>query len=51
MVSLVEQAAPSAPLLLEAWWEKDDTGRASLRAQPAQPFYLRPPHITKAAKA
>lgn len=43
----VQQVAPSAPLLLDAWVAMKADRRAVLLQTPPQPFYLRPPHITK----
>lgn len=50
LVPLVTQAAPNATLLLEAWNHHRDSEQEALREAPPQPFYLRPPHITKAKK-
>jgi hypothetical protein len=39
---------PSARLLWAAWNAADDATRTAWRAQPPQPIYLKPPHISKA---
>ncbi len=38
---------PSAAFLLESWLSRADDERKELAGVPPQPFYLRPPHITK----
>lgn len=44
----IAQAAPDAALLLEAWNNHSEAEQQVLLGTPPQPFYLRPPHITKA---
>ncbi|BCX47964.1 tRNA threonylcarbamoyl adenosine modification protein YeaZ [Haloferula helveola] len=46
----VRPAQPTARRLVEAWLALDEPTRAPLRAEPPQPAYLRPPHITEAKK-
>ena len=38
---------PSAAFLLESWLGRTDEEQEELASIPPQPFYLRPPHITK----
>lgn len=45
--SEVALATPSAPLLLESWWAKNESEKKQLLETPPEPFYLRPPHITQ----
>ena len=40
--------APTARGLVETWLGMDETARAALAAKPAEPIYVRPPHITNA---
>ena len=37
---------PTAQGLVETWLNMDETSRAALAAKPAEPIYVRPPHIT-----
>jgi tRNA threonylcarbamoyl adenosine modification protein YeaZ len=39
---------PSAGRLVEVWLEMAEDGRRALMAVAAEPFYIRPPHITEA---
>ena len=39
---------PTAQGLVETWLGMDDSARAALAAKPAEPIYVRPPHITDA---
>lgn len=39
---------PTARGLVETWLGMDDAARAALAAKPAEPIYVRPPHITNA---
>ena len=39
---------PTAQGLVETWLGMDDAARAALAAKPAEPIYVRPPHITDA---
>lgn len=41
---------PTARGLVETWLGLDDTARAALAAKPAEPIYMRPPHITDARR-
>ena len=43
-------ARPSARLLVEAWLALPEAERRSHAARPAEPCYIRPPHITQAKK-
>lgn len=44
------RVTPTARALAAAWLALDESTRDKLRAEPPQPAYLRPPHITKAKK-
>lgn len=46
----VRRVMPTARALAAAWLTLDGTTRDRLRAEPPQPAYLRPPHITQAKK-
>ena len=39
---------PTAQGLVETWLGMDEASRAALAAKPAEPIYVRPPHITTA---
>lgn len=39
---------PTAQGLVETWVNMDEPARAALAAKPAEPIYVRPPHITDA---
>ncbi len=41
---------PTARGLVESWLALDDAARAALAAKPAEPIYVRPPHITDARR-
>ena len=41
---------PTARGLVETWLGLDDAARAALAAKPAEPIYVRPPHITDARR-
>lgn len=43
----VELQVPTARLLLEAWWARSPAEQEAVTAIPPEPYYLRPPHITK----
>ena len=43
----VRLGVPSAELLLQAWRVRSEEERRELRKAPPEPFYLRPPHITR----
>lgn len=42
---------PTAALLWRAWTSTDDETRARWMAEPPQPMYLKPPHITPAKRS
>jgi tRNA threonylcarbamoyladenosine biosynthesis protein TsaB len=42
---------PTAPLLWRAWTHTDGETRARWSAEPPQPMYLKPPHITPAKRS
>ena len=44
----VDLATPEARLAVAAWSDRSRDERERLRQIPPQPYYLRPPHITKA---
>lgn len=46
----VRRVTPTATALEAAWRGLDEATRERLRAEPPQPAYLRPPHITEAKK-
>ena len=46
----IRRVTPSATALATAWLALDEPTRDRLRAEPPQPAYLRPPHITEAKK-
>lgn len=48
----VEKAGltPSAEGLVRIWLSSDESARAALAAQPAEPIYVRPPHITESKR-
>lgn len=46
----IRRVTPTARALAGAWLGLDEATRDRLRAEPPQPAYLRPPHITKAKK-
>lgn len=46
----VRAAIPKATALAAAWLGLDEATRETLRSEPPQPAYLRPPHITEAKK-
>lgn len=46
----IEEAVPTARRLAEAWQALPESAKAALRAEPPQPAYLKPPHITEAKK-
>lgn len=45
-----EGATPTAQGLVETWVSMSDAQRADAEAKPAEPIYVRPPHITAAAR-
>lgn len=46
----ISRETPTARLLWEAWQACGESERARWMAEPPQPLYLRPPHITEAKK-
>ena len=45
-----EALVPSAEGLIRTWMALDDTQRRSLQEKPAEPIYVRPPHITTSTR-
>lgn len=45
-----EALVPSAEGLIRTWMALDDTQRCSLQEKPAEPIYVRPPHITTSTR-
>lgn len=44
------QLTPAATGLLQTWQDLTDAQREALKAAPAEPIYVRPPHITEAKR-
>lgn len=47
---LKEELVPTAEGLVQTWLEMSESERLRLEDKPAEPIYVRPPHITAAAK-